>query len=171
MANPQFHFRPVAEHDLPLLFEWLNRPHVIEWWDGPPSLIEVREKYLPRVCSASISPHLVFLDGAPVGFIQSYVAMEQGEGWRPGEGDPGVVGIDQFLADAADLGKGLGTEMVTQFVRLLFQNPEVTSIETDPAPGNLRAIRCYEKVGFRKRGVIETPDGPALLMVLERALL
>ncbi len=170
-ANPRFHFRPVAEDDLPLLFDWLNRPHVSEWWDGPQSFIEVREKYLPRVGSTSVCPHLALLDGTPVGFIQSYDAMEQGEDWWPEALDPGVVGIDQFLADAANLSKGLGTEMVRQFVRLLFQNPEVTSIQTDPAPGNLRAIRCYEKVGFRKRGVIQTPDGPALLMVLDRAAL
>jgi aminoglycoside 6'-N-acetyltransferase-1b len=43
----------------------------------------------------------------------------------------------------------------------------VTKIQTDPAPTNLRAIRCYEKAGFRKVGIVDTPDGPALLMVIE----
>jgi aminoglycoside 6'-N-acetyltransferase-1b len=169
MAKPQFHFRPLAEDNLPLLFEWLNRPHVVEWWDGPLSFTAVREKYLPRIGSISVSPKLAFLKGAPVGFIQSYVAVEQSDGWWPDERDPGVIGIDQFLADADNLGKGLGTEMVSQFVRLLFRNPAVTSIQTDPAPGNLRAIRCYEKAGFRRLGVVETPNGPELLMVINRA--
>jgi aminoglycoside 6'-N-acetyltransferase-1b len=169
MTKPQFQFRPLAEYDVPLLFDWLNRPHLAEWWDGPVSLTAVREKHLPRIGSASVRPYLAFLNGTPVGFIQSYVAVEQGDGWWPDERDPGVIGIDQFLADADSLGKGLGTEMVSQFVRLLFQNPEVTRIQTDPAPRNLRAIRCYEKVGFRRIGVIETPEGPALLMVINRA--
>ena len=29
-----FSFRPLTRRDLPLLHEWLNRPHVAEWWEG-----------------------------------------------------------------------------------------------------------------------------------------
>ena len=36
---------------------------------------------------------------------------------------------------------------------------------TDPDPANARAIRAYEKAGFRQRPHVDTPDGPALLMV------
>ena len=57
--------------------------------------------------------------------------------------------------------------MVIQFVEFLFRDWGVTKIQTDPAPINLRAIRCYEKVGFRKVAIVDTPDGPALLMVIE----
>jgi hypothetical protein len=35
-------------------------------------------------------------------------------------------------------------------------------------PTNLKAIRCYEKVGFSKVGIVDTSDGPALLMFIER---
>jgi aminoglycoside 6'-N-acetyltransferase len=38
-------------------------------------------------------------------------------------------------------------------------------IVTDPDPANTRAIRAYEKAGFEKAGMVDTPDGPALLMV------
>ena len=169
MAKPEFRFVPLAEHHLPLLFGWLNRSHVAKWWDGPVSSAEVRAKYLPRLSSTSVSPYIAFLNEAPAGFIQSYVAAEQDDDWWPGERDPGVVGTDQFLADSDSLGRGLGTEMLGQFVRLQFENPAVTSIQTDPSPNNIRAIRCYEKVGFRKLGVLETPRGPTLLMVLSRA--
>ena len=61
--------------------------------------------------------------------------------------DPGVRGIDQSLANASQLGKGLGTKLVLALVELLFNDPEVTD-QTDPSPSNLRAIRCYEKAGF-----------------------
>ena len=39
----------------------------------------------------------------------------------------------------------------------------------DPAPSNGRAIRAYEKAGFRHVAVIVTPDGPALLMLSLRS--
>ncbi len=139
--------------------------------DGRTSFTEVRDKYLPRLgIDSSVHPYITRLNGVPVGFIQSYVVMaQQASGWWLDETDPGAVGIDQFLADAENLGKGIGTTMVTQFVEFLFRDSAVTKIQTDPAPTNLRAIRCYEKVGFRKVGIVDTPDGPALLMVIERS--
>ncbi len=79
-----------------------------------------------------------------------------------------VRGIDQLLANASQLGKGLGTKLVRALVELLFNDPEVTKIQTDPSPSNLRAIRCYEKAGFERQGTVTTPDGPAVYMVQTR---
>ena len=70
----------------------------------------------------------------------------------------------QFLAGAARLGQGLGTQMVRLLVSELFADPRVTRVQVDPSPDNARAIRCYEKAGFRRVRQIVTPDGPALLM-------
>ena len=61
-------------------------------------------------------------------------------------------------------GKGLGTKLIEP-AELLFNDPEVTKIQTDPSPSNLRAIRCYEKAGFERQGTVTTPDGPAVYMV------
>jgi aminoglycoside 6'-N-acetyltransferase len=36
---------------------------------------------------------------------------------------------------------------------------------TDPDPANARAIGAYEKAGFRRDRLVETPDGTALLMM------
>lgn len=124
---------------------------------------------MPCLDSTSpVCPYLALADGAPIGFIQSYVAMNAGDGWWPDERDPGVRGIDQFLADADRRGRGLGTAMVRAFVAHLFADPAVTRIQTDPSPLNARAIRCYEKAGFESVGEVDTPDGPELLMICER---
>ena len=101
--------------------------------------------------------YLVLGDGVPIGYIQSYVAKDSGEGWWPDEQDPGVRGIDQFLAHADQLGRGVGTAMVRAFVRRLFADPAVTRIQT-------------EKAGFRRVAEIDTPDGRALLMVCDRPI-
>lgn len=87
--------------------------------------------------------------------------------WWPDTPGPGVLGIDQFLADGERLGQGLGTAMVSQFVEFLMRDPSVTEIRVDPRPDNIRAIRCYAKVGFKEVAEITTPDGPALMMVLD----
>ena len=168
MFPNRFQFERLAENHWPLLCDWLNRPHIAERWGGPVSEAEVRSKYSARIQSTSVSCYIAVFDGVPAGFIQSYVAAEGTDGWWPDEHDPGVIGIDQFVADADNLGRGVGTLMVSEFVRHLFQNFAVTKIQADPAPDNLRAIRCYEKCGFRKADVIETPNGPAILMTIDR---
>ena len=170
MDAPRFTFRPLTEADLPLLCEWLNRPHLQQWWrQGAVSLDAVRDAYLPRAAGRDAAhPYLACLDGQPIGYLQSYVAAEGSGDWWPDAPGPGVLGIDQFLADGNRLGQGLGTAMVSQFVAFLMEDPRVTEIRVDPRPSNARAIRCYVKVGFREVGPITTPDGPALLMVLKR---
>lgn len=170
-ADPAITFRPLCEADLPLLNDWLNRAHVREWWggaDAAPEIEATREKYLPRMDEASsVRACLALLAGQPIGFIQSYVALGCGDGWWEHETDPGVRGVDQFLCDGDKLGQGLGSRMVRAFVAKLMADPSVTRIQTDPDPANARAIRCYEKAGFRALRRIVTPDGPALLMVIE----
>jgi len=161
-------FKRLTEADLPILTEWLNRPHVDEWWDVCGSVAETREEYLsPNENDTAVS-YFAYLDDIPIGYVQWYVATASPDGWWPKHHDPGVHGIDQFLANGSRLDQGLGTQMVSEFVRFLFAYPSVTRIQADPAPSNLRAIRCYEKAGFRQAGRIVTPDGAAVLMAIDR---
>jgi len=170
-ANPVT-LRPLTEEDLPMLHGWLNRPHISEWWGGEeecPTLDDVREHYLPEVLAAeSVTAYIAMFEGRPIGYAQSYIALGSGGGWWEDETDPGVRGIDQSLADPAQLNRGLGTLLVRALVAKLFSDPAVSKIQTDPAPDNHRAIRCYEKAGFAKQGIVQTPDGPALYMVQSR---
>jgi aminoglycoside 6'-N-acetyltransferase len=40
-----------------------------------------------------------------------------------------------------------------------------SAVAIDPAVGNLRARRAYEKAGFRGEAVAESGEGPAVLML------
>ena len=111
---------------------------------------------------------MAFLGGEPIGFVQSYVAVDCDGGWWVHETDPGVRGIDVFLADGEGLGQGLGTRMVGAFTSRLLAEPGVTKVQIDPHPRNERAIRCFAKSGFVPVGEIATPDGPALLMLAKK---
>jgi len=171
-AEPPIVLRPMLNDDIPMFHAWLGRPHVAEWWgneDANRPLEEIRALYSPRsLALENVTPYIVTLDGKPIGYAQSYIAMGSGDGWWENVTDPGVRGIDQFLSEEAMLGQGIGTRMVTALVELLFKDPAVSRIQTDPDPANPRAIRCYEKAGFKAVGTIVTPDGPALYMIRER---
>jgi len=170
--DPGITFRPLREADLPLLTNWLNRAHVREWWSGGDAAADIettRRKYLPRMDEDSpVTAYIAVLADEPIGFIQSYVALDCGEGWWAEECDLGVRGIDQFLCDGGKLGQGLGTSMVNAFLRRLFAERDVTRVQADPDPANARAIHCYEKAGFRRVRNVITPNGPALLMVVDK---
>ena len=92
----------------------------------------------------------------PAGFFQYY---------RTENGD---IGIDQFLSQTDDLNRGLGTEAIRRFIRLIVQREAPSKVIIDPVPNNHRAIRCYEKVGFRHRDTVPGWNGEAVfLMELE----
>jgi RimJ/RimL family protein N-acetyltransferase len=148
-----------------MLHEWLNRPHIAEWWHPTPSVEELRGDYLSRTAGPnSTQAYIEFYRSNPIGFVQSYVVMGSGGGWWQDETDPGARGIDQFLAERSHLGKGLGSAMVRAFVEHLFADPTVTVVQTDPHRTNERAIRCYSRAGFRVVARVIIPEGPALLM-------
>lgn len=165
----KLYFRPLTEDDIPMLCEWLNRPHVSQWWRGEQSMQQVREKYLPRISgSGDARPFVACVDSEPVGYVQYYAAADGEPGWWPDEPGPDVFGIDQFIGPADRVGRGLGTRMVKEFVAFLMRDDRVGEVRADPSPENGRAIRCYEKAGFERVRDIVTPDGPAVWMVYRR---
>ena len=88
----------------------------------------------------------------------------------PHETDPCALGIDQFIGLPDRLGQGLGTRLVRAFLDVLWGDPRVTTVQTDPDPENARAIAAYRKAGFREVGLVETMDGPVLLMRIARTI-
>jgi aminoglycoside 6'-N-acetyltransferase len=62
------------------------------------------------------------------------------------------------------IGRGHGSAFIRSFAddRLRSGVPRMV---TDPDPANPRAIRAYEKAGFVRDRLVDTPDGTALLMV------
>ena len=64
------------------------------------------------------------------------------------------------------IGRGHGSAFVRAFVDEQFRSG-LPRMVTDPDPLNARAVRACEKAGFVRDRMVETPDGPALLMVRE----
>lgn len=167
--SSEFDFRPMTPADIPMLNEWLHRPHIAERWGEQVDDETLRQHYFtPDPGAPGTFRYIVYRSGRPIGFIQSYVPAEDHGEWWPDVQDWSIRGIDQLLADGDGLDKGTGTAMVRAFVERLFTDPSVTRIQTDPSVSNARAIRCYEKVGFRPLGEIDTPDGRELLMYCDR---
>ncbi len=161
-----FAFKPLQDTDLNLLCNWLNEPHVKEWWDDKLTNEEIKSKYKKRIGDSIVVPFIVLLNDKPIGFIQYYQADKVGDGWWP-DAIEGTIGIDQFIGEKDLINRGIGTKMIRAFIEYLYLKSNVNKIITDVDPKNVRAIRCYEKVGFKFVKEIMTPDGLAYLMVMD----
>jgi aminoglycoside 6'-N-acetyltransferase len=88
--------------------------------------------------------------------------------WNTGFGPQpeGTRGIDQFIGEGDMIERGHGSAFIRQFVDEQFRSG-LPRMVTDPDPLNARALRACEKADFVRDRMVETPDGPALLMVRE----
>ena len=158
-AAPRYDFRSVTVDDLPMLARWLAEPHLAEWWGDPgESVAEIRE----AMDSVETEPLIVELGGRPIAYIQSYDPhLEDG---HPYQDQPyGTLGIDVSIGDPALVGVGHGSAIIRQFVDTLFAEG-TPRVVIDPDPANIRAIRAYEKAGFRAFDTRTSVYGPALMM-------
>jgi GNAT superfamily N-acetyltransferase len=134
-----------------MLHEWLNRPHIVEWWGGEearPSLEEVKEQYLPSaMAEASVIPYIAMLGAEPIGFAQSYLALGSGGGWWEDETDPGVLGIDQSLANPDQLGMGLGTKLVRALVKVKRKDENLVSMGRVAFPTHIKSSSAASSEG------------------------
>ena len=153
--------------DFDLLFAWLNSPHVSSRWGGKISRPDFDQQYGEHLASTNYFAYIASRNGEDLGFVQSYRASQVGDGWWTEIEDPTVFGIDYFIGEAKSLGQGLGSLLVGQFVKFLRETFVVSKVISDPPPDNVASIRSLEKAGFHKREIVNTPDGPALLMELD----
>jgi aminoglycoside 6'-N-acetyltransferase len=135
--------RPLATDDGHELLRIHRTPEVARWWDQPADGFPWDEPESTRFTIA--------VDGAVAGLIQY---------WEESEPKYRHAGIDLFI-DPGLHGRGVGEEAVSRVVRLLVDERGHHRITIDPAVDNIAAIRCYEKVGFRRVGVLRQAERDA----------
>ena len=146
--------RPVTPADLPALLAILDEPEVARWW---------RRAEWERVDEHDAVTFAIVADGAVAGCIQ-----------YSEETDPDYfsAAVDIFVGTAAQ-GRGVGPDAMRTLIAWLFDVRGHHRLTVDPAAENARAVHVYEKLGFRRVGVLRryerVEDGvwrDALLMEL-----
>ena len=128
---------PVRPEHAERLRELRRTPEVARWWNEA-------EEHWPLDEEADLHKLAVLADGELVGYIQF---------WEDPDPTSRHADVDIFLAPGAQ-DRGLGTEAMRAVVRLLMEERGHHRITLGTSVENERAIRVYEKVGFRKVGVM-----------------
>jgi aminoglycoside 6'-N-acetyltransferase len=134
---------PVTEEHRDLLTSWLVQPHWREWWSDP-------AEELATIYALEQGEHLPFIacvNDEPIAYIQCWWPAQHPD--VPWVREMAITerGIDISIGDAANLGKGLGTQIIKHFAAKLFAEG-ATRLVIDPDKNNGRAIAAYMKAGF-----------------------
>lgn len=148
LLGPRVALVPLAPRHVPALWRLHQTPEVSRWWGEP-------DEHFPWAQEPAVPMAVTLRGGGDA--VRGYVQYAE-------EHDPMYrhAGIDVFL-DPAVHGRGLGREVVAVLATYLVDVLAHERLVIDPAVDNVRAIACYEAVGFRPVGVMRRyerlPDG------------
>lgn len=159
---------------MPQLLRWLADPDVRPWYDEG----ELTEENLSRRFAAEgdVRQFTIAIEGAPVGYLQVYRLRDEPDYQRQVDVDPEAVSIDLFIGEPAFRNRGWGTEVIRACLeRIVFGEMGAPLAMIAPDPKNARAVRSYEKAGFRAVKTVHVVDeefpentGDELIMLLPR---
>ena len=169
----KIYFKKLQLEDLPLMNIWLNQSFVKEWYgrDDDSSLEAIEKKYLPRINGdQSTYCYIVYYENTPVSFIQTYKVSDEPDYAKHLDMDvEGLASIDLFIGNEDFMGKGFGSLMMKKFLRdIVLKMDDVRGCIIGPDPKNIRAIKSYEKVGFKYLKTVHIPreKEPEYIMAL-----
>jgi RimJ/RimL family protein N-acetyltransferase len=136
------------------ILDWLLRSDVTPSLLGPPLFPErplpspddPSERFDPHYLDGT-APHLgrcflILVDGEPVGQV-TYNDIMEWDGRKR-------VELDIWMRSESCCGKGYGTDALDALCGHLHERFDVQEFMVQPSARNPRAIRAYEKVGFRR---------------------
>ena len=145
--------RPATPEDEQDILDWLLRSDVTPSMSGSPlfpgrpvPLLDDSSERLDSHYLDGTAPHLgrcflIVVDGESVGQVTYNDIMEL-------DGRKGVE-LDIWMRSEACCGKGYGTEALDALCRYLHDRFGVEQFMVQPSARNPRAIRSYEKLGFK----------------------
>lgn len=161
-ATGAYSFKQFQSSDLRIIKPWLLTPAVKLWYPDS-DYIEDLEEHLE---DARIQMQLVCFKGQPFAYVQDYDI----HGWEDHHLSflpPGSRGLDSFIGKPDMIGCGHGTNYIRLIINSLFKDG-VPALGIDPHPDNGKAIRAYEKVGFKRNKTVSSEWGDCLLMSILR---
>jgi RimJ/RimL family protein N-acetyltransferase len=153
MKNPfvtgtKIYLRPLERGDAPRIVPWFNDPEVTRTLERyRPMNLQEEEAFIEH---AYRSEHDLPLGIAPLDAEQ--LVGVTGLHSIDGKNRHATFGI--IIGEKSEWGKGYGTEATALMVAHAFDALNLNRVWLRVYEHNARAIRAYEKVGFRREGVL-----------------
>lgn len=160
-TRPMITFVQFNECHVALMHRWLNHGEALRWYGRQPATEKsIRQKYLIAKPREGTRCFIVQHDDAPTGYLQLYHMSDHPLYSSVVGAKPHDYGMDLFIGRDDQIGRGLGTQIVAAaLTELIFSQADAKRCLVGPSPENQRAIRCYEKCGFRHIKTVATNVG------------
>lgn len=157
--------RRAVRADWDLIRGWLGRPDIEAWW-GPRAATEAEVNI--ALGSAHAICRIIEADGVPVGYAHAVDATMWGEE-LPEDLEPGTWDLDLFIASEEHRGRGVGQAALAQLKDEVFETTLAAAVCVFPSIRNERAVRAYERAGFRWKRIWDDPFmGLSWFMITKR---
>ncbi len=144
--------RTLKEEDFTLMLKWLTDVRVLEFYGGRDkkyTLETIKEHYTEKWQDEVIRV-IIEYNNIPIGYGQIYKMYDElYNDYQYPKTNKVVYGMDQFIGEIEYWNKGIGTEYIKMIFEFLRKEKNADAVIIDPHKNNKRAIRCYEKAGFK----------------------
>jgi RimJ/RimL family protein N-acetyltransferase len=148
LAGQSVFLRPIELADAPLCQRWINDPQIRTFVANTRPWSDLAErKYLESLVDAHDQVSLIVVlreSNRPIGLIGLRLIN-----WTDRRADMGIL-----IGEADSRGKGFGSEATTLLLRHAFETLNLHRVQLDVYEYNLAAVRCYERIGFIREGVL-----------------
>ena len=144
--------RTLTKEDLPFMLKWLTDDRVLEYYGGRDqkyTLEKIRQEYIEE--DMDISTRLIIeYGGKPIGYAQVYNMIDEYyDSYHYDKTGEKVYCMDQFIGEPDYWGLGIGPRFMKIILEYLRDEREAKAVILDPHQNNPRAVKAYEKVGFK----------------------
>lgn len=144
----QIYLRPMNAEDTDMIVAWRNKPSVKNYFIYRADFTREGHLYwLHEVVEKGHACQMVICDKATDKPLGSVYIRDIDQNHKKGE-----YGI--FLGEEAARGRGIGTEAACLMIQYGFEKLGLHRIYLRVLAGNERAIRSYEKAGFKQEGYL-----------------
>ena len=135
---------PFLAHHVPLLSDWLLRPHVAPWYPRPADDLARATEPPPGAAHA-----LIAVDAVAVGYLRwQHVDRETLDSIGLCEIPDNSVDIDILIGEVGQLARGVGPVVLDLLAQRLLQDATVPVLGLTSSVANARAHRAFAKAGF-----------------------
>src|SRR5262245_24026581 len=149
LIGTRVRLRALEREDVPTFVRWFNDPEVRRYLNLFEPMSRAREERWFETEYLNAKDKFVFGIEARVGDAWVHVGTIGLENinWKNRSAALGIM-----LGEKEHWGRGFGAEAVKVLLAFAFGELALHRVELDVLAENARAIRCYEKVGFRREG-------------------
>jgi diamine N-acetyltransferase len=147
LSGQRVYLRPVEDNDLPLLYTWMNDPEIrgLTGEVTPTSFAGVRD-YIERIRKDESRVWFVIVLQEDNQVIGECGLLRMFSAWRSTD-------LSIMLGEKSAWGKGYATEAMYLLMDYAFGYLNMHRVAIGVVGSNKRALRFYEKVGFKVEGV------------------